>query len=215
MSNQPIYSKKQISDMNKEFENKINSAIKSFSKIGVQLQRSPISFSFGNREECEKMFYSALLTCDKTIKEPIRIPEHEEIIDWMVDTKGKGLLLAGVCGRGKTSILTGVIPVLFKLSYNKLLIPIQAQELGDIKGSFKEWAYCIDDIGTESINNNYGTKRELFTDIMSDAEQHLKPVFISTNLDGQKVINRYGKRTMDRIIRLCKIIKFNGDSFRE
>lgn len=182
--------------------------------MGIRLQRASTSFSFGTREECTEMFYSALLACDKSIKELARIPEHESIIDWMVDTQGKGLLFAGVCGRGKTSILTGVIPVLFKMSYDKLLIPIQARELGNTKGLLKQWAYCIDDVGTESLKNNYGEKRELFADIMSDAEQYFKPVFISTNLTGQIVIDRYGKRTMDRIVRLCKIIKFKGSSFR-
>lgn len=196
------------------FEKEIEEIIKSFEEVGIKLQRTPTSFSFGSKEECSEMFYSALLACDKSIKKIEKLPEHESIIDWMVDTQGKGLLFVGACGRGKTSILTGVLPILFKMHYNKRLIPIQAEELGNTKELLKRWAYCIDDVGVECMSNNYGERRELFADVMSDAERYLKPVFISTNLTGQMVIDRYGKRTMDRIIRLCKIVKFEGNSFR-
>lgn len=195
-------------------EKRIDDIIKSFSDIGIQLQRVPKSFSFGTKDECRELFYSALVTVDKSIKEVVPIPEHESIIDWMTDTQGKGLFFAGVCGRGKTSILTGVVPLLFKMSFDKLLIPMQSRELADRKQLFCQWAYCIDDVGAESIKNDYGEKSEPFADIMNDAEQFLKPVFASTNLIGKEVIQRYGKRTMDRIIRLCKIVKFEGNSFR-
>ena len=133
----------------------------------------------------------------------------------MVNTGGKGLILTGDCGRGKTTILTGVVPVIFDFAYGKIVKPFSARELVERrKEIIGRWSYCIDEIGVEPQFNNYGEKTELFNDILDDAEKSVKPVFISTNLDGKKIQTRYGVRAMDRIVRLCKIVKFKGESLR-
>lgn len=193
----------------------IGQILDKFRELGMPLDRGAISYSFGTREECSELFYDVLMAVDRSITEVKKIPEHDEIIDWMTDTKGKGLILVGDCGRGKSSILTGVIPVIFNIRFRKLIKPIQATNLTSEKNLFETYFYCIDDVGTESVKNNYGEKSEVFASVMDDAERFIKPVFISTNLNGQQMIDRYGKRTLDRITRLCRVVKFKGESFRK
>lgn len=194
---------------------RIGEILAKFRECGVPVDRGFVSYSFGDKETCTKLFYDVLKAVDRSIDTPVHIPEHDEIIDWMTDTKGKGLILVGDCGRGKSSIITGVIPVIFNMKYNKLIFPTPATDLVNAKNLLQDYFYCIDDVGTESIKNHYGEKSEVFASVMDDAERHFKPVFLSTNLTGQQIIERYGKRTMDRIVRLCRIVKFKGNSFRK
>lgn len=194
---------------------RISEILDKFRECGVPVDRGVSSYSFGDKETCTKMFYEVLKAVDRSIKEPVYIPEHDEIIDWMTDTKGKGLILVGDCGRGKSSIITGVIPVIFNMKFKKLIFPKAATDLIEAKNYLQDYFFCIDDVGTESIKNNYGEKSEVFVSVMDNAERYFKPVFLSTNLTGQQIIDRYGKRTMDRIVRLCRIVKFKGESFRK
>lgn len=194
---------------------RINEILAKFRECGVPVDRGYVSYTFGDKETCTKIFYEVLRAVDRSIDTPVHIPEHDEIIDWMMDTKGKGLILVGDCGRGKSSIITGVIPVIFNMRYGKLIFPLPATDMLNAKNLLQTSFYCIDDVGTESIKNYFGEKSEVFASVMDDAERHFKPVFISTNLTGQQIIDRYGKRTMDRIVRLCRIVKFKGESFRK
>jgi DNA replication protein DnaC len=70
---------------------------------------------------------------DKTIVEYKHLSAYDEIIDWMVDTKGKGLILMGECGLGKSTILKSVIPAIFNTIKNKVLRCVPAKELFILK----------------------------------------------------------------------------------
>ena len=50
--------------------------------------------------------------------------------------------------------------------------------------------------------------------ILNAAERYHRPVFITTNLTEQQILNRYGERTLDRILHLCRTVKFKGESLR-
>ena len=63
--------------------------------------------------------------------------------------------------------------------------------------------------------NNYGERYEGFQVLINEAERLLKPVFVSTNLDSEMMTRRYDKRTTDRVIRLCRAVRFAGESLRE
>lgn len=194
----------------------INEAIELLKQHGIMTERKLSSYSFGTKEECEQLFYETFKRVDTTYPNMLRLPEYDEVIDWMTDSKGKGLLLVGTNGRGKTTILMSVIPVIFSVRFNKIVHPFAATDIERIwKAPQRQWALAIDDLGTEARYNDYGEKKELFNDLINDAETFLKPTFISTNLDGQKIVDRYGIRAFDRIVRLCRIVKFSGDSLRK
>ena len=169
-------------------------------------------FRLGTKEELKEMFIKAFKHYDRTIDTYKHLPAYDEIIDWLVDTKGRGLMLMGECGLGKSTILNYVIPAIFRTKTNKSLKSISAKDLGTIEKSITTFI-IIDDLGTESIKNDYGTKIDAIADAISYAEDSSKTLLITTNLSGKALKERYDERTLDRL-RKCKVVVIKGESFR-
>jgi len=169
-------------------------------------------YRLGTREDLKEMFIKAFKYYDKTIVEYKHLAAYDEIIDWMVDTKGKGLMLMGECGLGKSTILKFVIPAIFHTTRNKVLNCIPAKELGPIERNEKPFI-LIDDLGTESIKNDFGTRIDAVSDAISYAEDSSKTILTSTNLTPKQLKSKYDERTLDRL-RRCKVVKFEGESLR-
>jgi DNA replication protein DnaC len=169
-------------------------------------------YKLGAREEIKEMFIKSFEYYDRTIDKYEHLPAYDEIIDWMVDTKGRGLMLMGECGLGKSTILNFVIPAIFRTRTNKILRSVPAKELGAVDRN-KAPFIIIDDLGTESIKNDYGTKIDAVADAISYAEDSSKTLLITTNLTPQALKERYDERTLDRL-RKCKVVIIKGKSFR-
>ena len=169
-------------------------------------------FKLGEKEEIKDMFIKAFKFYDKTIDVYEHLPTYDLIIDWLCDNKGRGLMLMGKCGLGKSTILNYVIPAIFRTKTNKVLRSIPAKEIGSIEKNDSLFI-IIDDLGTESIKNDYGTKIDGVSDAISYAEDASKTLLITTNLDGDALKLRYDKRTVDRL-RKCKVVVIKGKSFR-
>lgn len=159
----------------------------------------------------EVIFPEVFEKVDKTFVDYIHLPEYDKIIKWLSNTKGKGLFMTGSYGRGKSVILTGVIPVLFRALYDKIIIPVSAKELKkDI-----QWCVCIDDIGQEEIINDWGTKIDAVEYAISHCEDKAKLLIMTSNLNSAQLEERYGGRILDRIKRLCMVVEFKGKSLRK
>ena len=169
-------------------------------------------FRLGEREEIKEMFIKAFKHYDRTIDVYEHLPTYDLIIDWLCDNKGRGLMLMGKCGLGKSTILNYVIPAIFRTKTNKVLRSVPAKEIGVIEKNDSLFI-IIDDLGTESIKNDYGTKIDGVCDAISYAEDASKTLLITTNLDGDALNLRYDKRTVDRL-RKCKVVVIKGKSFR-
>ena len=169
-------------------------------------------YKLGVREEIKEMFIKSFEYYDRTIDNYEHLPAYDEIIDWMVDTKGRGLMLMGECGLGKSTILNFVIPAIFRTKTNKILRSVPAKELGAVDRN-KAPFIIIDDLGTESIKNDYGTKIDAVADAISYAEDSSKTLLITTNLTPLALKERYDERTLDRL-RKCKVVIIKGKSFR-
>ena len=169
-------------------------------------------YKLGAREEIKEMFIKSFEYYDRTVDKYKHLPAYDEIIEWMVDTKGKGLMLMGECGLGKSTILNYVIPAIFRTRTNKILRSVPAKELGSVDRN-KAPFIIIDDLGTESIKNDYGTKIDAVADAISYAEDSSKTLLITTNLTPQALKERYDERTLDRL-RKCKVVIIKGKSFR-
>jgi DNA replication protein DnaC len=170
-------------------------------------------FKLGEKEEIKDMFIKAFKHYDRTIDVYEHLPTYDLIIDWLCDNKGRGLMLMGKCGLGKSTILNYVIPAIFRTKTNKVLRSVPAKEIGAIEKNDSLFI-IIDDLGTESIKNDYGTKIDGVCDAISYAEDASKTLLITTNLDGDALNLRYDKRTVDRL-RKCKVVVINGKSFRK
>ena len=171
-------------------------------------------YSFGTYDECMKLFKEAFMLVDRTITEYKHLPEYDDVVSWLADTKGKGLFLIGNCGRGKSVILTGVLPLIFNAKKGKILKPIASRKLHQVT-EYKSPFIVIDDIGTEEIVNDYGTKIDAVENAIFEAEDDLKMLLLTSNLDAKSIKERYGERIYDRIKRLCKVVFMRGESLRK
>ena len=170
-------------------------------------------YNLGTKEELKEMFIKSFKYYDRTIDKYDHLTAYDEIIDWMVDTKGRGLMLMGECGLGKSTILNFVIPAIFRTKTNKVLRSIPAKELAAVEKNVAPFI-IIDDLGTESIKNDYGTKIDAVADAISYAEDSSKTLLITTNLSPKSLKERYDERTLDRL-RKCKVVIIKGKSFRK
>ena len=169
-------------------------------------------YKLGSKEELKEMFIKAFKYYDRTIDKYEHLSAYDEVIDWMVDTRGRGLMLMGECGLGKSTILNYVIPAIFRTKTNKVLRSIPAKELAAVDKNVAPFI-IIDDLGTESIKNDYGTKVDAVADAISYAEDSSKTLLITTNLSPNSLKERYDERTLDRL-RKCKVVIIKGKSFR-
>ena len=72
----------------------------------------------------------------------------------------------------------------------------------------------IDDLGTEHYYFEYGEKRDLFAELVDQAEKDKRLMIITTNLTTDQIKERYGIRTYDRLRALTKVVSLTGESMR-
>ena len=193
--------------------NKIMRTIEDTFKIENFLQPKMYNrYKLGTKEELKEMFVKAFKHYDQTVDTYVHLPSYDKIIDWLSDTNGRGLMLMGDCGLGKSTILNYVIPAIFRTKTKQSLISIPAKDMVEVVRNSASFI-IIDDLGTESIKNDYGTKVDAVSDAISYAEDSSKTLLITTNLDGEDLDRRYDERTLDRL-RKCKVILIEGESFR-
>lgn len=144
--------------------------------------------------------------------------EYEEVAEWLTDNKGRGLWLCGECGRGKTLIGAKILPVLFNF-YHFPHKTISLYDAKDLNSKFddivKKHIIYIDDVGKESVDVNYGNRNLWFPDIVDEAEKKGKLLMFTTNLSQEKMVEKYGERTVDRLRAITKKIVFRGKSLRK
>ena len=73
----------------------------------------------------------------------------------------------------------------------------------------------IDDVGTENLSVKFGEKRLAFCEIVDEAEKRGKLLIITTNLSLDEISQKYGERTMDRLVSITTRVKFIGKSLRK
>ena len=151
------------------------------------------------------------------------LPEYDEVCNWLADNKRRGLMLFGSNGRGKTQICQNIIPVIFMHYLKRDYFCVEAKNLSQYNRSeidkcqlwYTTTPIIIDDVGVESIANDYGEKRDLFSEIVDQCEKEKRLLILTTNLTPKEIIERYGLRTLDRLKAIVRAIKFHGDSLRD
>lgn len=144
------------------------------------------------------------------------IPQYDQIAEWLEDNKGRGLLLYGSCGLGKTFVTRYAISAILLKYCNKVVSSFDMIEANKNPDEvLKKHIISLDDIGTEDVSVRYGEKRSIVPEILDSAEKYGKLLLLTSNLGGEDLIKKYGNRTFDRILAVTKRIEFNGKSFRE
>lgn len=142
--------------------------------------------------------------------------EYQQVADWFQDNESRGLFLYGDCGLGKSMLSRYVIPGLLFSEYGRNIKVVTTHQMNaNLDELLTYKMISIDDVGTESIINQFGNKRLAFAEIMDAVERDSKLIIISTNLNGNEIEARYGTRTIERIISTTKRIEFRGKSFRK
>jgi DNA replication protein DnaC len=192
---------------------------------------------FGDAEKCKNKF--ALYYSQNIADKLYWVDEYSQIIEWMetniVNGKNKGLLLSGGVGIGKTVIANKVIGEIIRNEkktmqpgFDKINLRFFRMQNLSIDRENEDYfyknivqikfnMYILDDVGTEQIGNNYGSKFEMFSNIVDELYNMKKLSIITTNLTLPQMGERYGLRTIDRLNEMCKIVDFNKkyQSFRK
>lgn len=144
------------------------------------------------------------------------LPEYDNVIDWMRSNNGRGLLIIGNNGRGKTMIAKNILPVFFDYALGKIVRCYHATEINDNADFIlTRRIVVIDDVGTEEQFVKYGERRWIFPEIVDRAEQKENILIITTNLDPDEIQSKYGLRTRDRLRAICNPVLFKGESMRK
>lgn len=142
---------------------------------------------------------------------------YEDVAKWLGDNKGKGLLLMGQCGLGKSMLVKYVIPFIIGREYGKCFKIVDATELRtkeQVDDAMQYRFIVLDDVGSEEIIRDYGNIVDGVSSIISSAERDGKFLLISTNLAAKQLRERYGDRVIDRLRGACKQIAITGESNR-
>ena len=137
--------------------------------------------------------------------------------------EGKGLLLYGDVGTGKTYIACMIANALIDKGY-PVLVTNFARILNTLQGTFDRQEYLdslnqfkllvIDDLGVE---RDTGFAKEQVFNIIDSRYRAGKPMIITTNLSMQKLATESDlsdKRVYDRIIERCFPVEVSGESRR-
>lgn len=182
--------------------------------MGFQVEPERLHLEFENSAELIKKGLDYFgQTCGFS---PKWLNEYNQLAEWLNDNKGKGLLLFGNCGRGKTLFAAKILPVLVNWKYRKVLNIFNSQTMNKsldqiLKGNFLR---VLDDVGIEEALNCYGNKRMAFSEIVDDYERKGGLLIVTTNLTLSEIAAKYGARTLDRLRGTTKCIQFSGESLR-
>ena len=129
--------------------------------------------------------------------------------------KGYGLYLYGDVGTGKTSFFKciGTAGMRFFNILRHMATPLD--RIDEIINGFRDDELVIDDIGSEPVYNNYGSRIDLLPWIVEVRFESTKRTHFTTNLSGDAITERYGARLVDRIKEMCKCYRFDGQSRRK
>ena len=165
------------------------------------------------REELKNAMGAVLASMGERL---VWLPEYDLVAEWLSDNKGKGLLLYGNCGRGKSLLERYAIPALFRGFPRKIFSVVDCgSQQYNIDDTISQKFIALDDIGVEVDRVEYGTRRNSVVEVINQAQDNPNTMLImSSNLSGEAIRDRYGDRIYDRVKYLCRRVAFNGQSLR-
>ena len=143
------------------------------------------------------------------------IDEYNSVVAWLENNEGLGLYLYGKNGNGKTVLCKKIIPAIMLKYHRKVFRYYDYQDINTKADEMLTKHFIsIDDIGNEEQSVSFGNRRWILPEIMDLAEKRNGIVILSSNLNGEQLVEKYGIRTFERIVSCTKRIEFKHKSFR-
>lgn len=192
----------------------VNRILEEMKAHGMKVPNEKVNIAIHNAEKVFKNALSYFIGLENG-KQAEFLPEYQSVAKWLENNEGRGLFLYGNCGRGKTIIAQYVVPAILLKYCRKVVACYDAQEMNEkLNEVLQRKLLCIDDIGTEDVSVVYGNKRLAFLEVVDAAEKQGKLLIVTSNLNHEQLVEKYGDRAMDRIRATTKRILFVGDSLR-
>ena len=147
------------------------------------------------------------------------LPAYDQVVEWLTDNKGRGLLCIGTSGLGKTLVCEKLLPVIL----GRNIKTVTADGLYDhIDELLKERCVIVDDLGKEPMKR-YGQPDTSFFKLCDAAERQGILLIVTTNLSTNRVNNplytssieeRYGRDVISRLRATVKVVEFKGKDMR-
>lgn len=174
----------------------------------------PIPFHFGIPNAKETL----MAGLEEVMRHKVEwLSEYNQIADWLTDNRGKGLLLIGPPGIGKSEICMKVIPLIFRMALHKVFSRYQATGLcneATYRTSLRQRFIAIDDFGIEGTFYDYGNPHIVFSEIVDGIEKHGTLLIANTNLTLEEIKAKYGLRTFDRLRANMQVVVIREKSLR-
>jgi len=151
--------------------------------------------------------------CILNMAEKYQYRPSEQIIEPIrAFLSGYGIILSGDAGLGKTFLMKCLGVRMYAVN------GIAEYGLRSI-ANWYEWTdgndLCIDDLGAEAVTAEFGAKDDVLKiAIAHRSERQSGRTSITTNLSSEEIVERYGDRTLSRILGMCKPFHFDGANMR-
>lgn len=153
-----------------------------------------------------------------------------EVADWLTrEKKTCGLMLLGLIGNGKTTLMRAVTDMINacglydKHNKQRWVTWIDAKTLVRYARDDEDYMYeiikkpmiALDDIGTEASDvKSYGNIINPVVELFDYRYKHMLFTMVTTNLSPEKICTTYGERIADRLNEIMTPIIFERGSYR-
>lgn len=162
-------------------------------------------------------------------------PDYDKVAEWLTDNRGKGLVIVGMPGTGKSVLATRVLPLLIGFESVAVCSAVEMTahngKMARIDELLQADCIIIDGLGAEDVEvNHYGRHRRPFYELCDAVEQQGKLLIATTNCistfpmpdtwAGKRLFpssfeERYGRDTFSRLRAIAQSVIFNGRDMRK